>query len=77
MEFSSQEANVIYNVRGDLRIEHTSETIELLAKKKQENLNNIYSTSYIDILREDLSKKNLIVRAQEIKAIEGLYEELS
>ena len=26
MEFSSQEANVIYNVRGDLRIEHTSET---------------------------------------------------
>lgn len=77
MEFSSQEANVIYNVRGDLRIEHTSETIELLAKKKQENLNNIYSTSYIDILREDLSNKKLVLRALEIKAIEGLYDELS
>ena len=77
MELSSQEANVIYNVRGDLRIEHTSETIELLAKKKQENLNNIYSTSYIDILREDLSNKKLVVRALEIETIEGLYDELS
>jgi len=77
MELSSQEAKVIYNVRGDLRIEHTSETIELLAKKKQENLNNIYSTSYIDILREDLSNKKLVVRALEIETIEGLYDELS
>ncbi|MCL2650487.1 MAG: tetratricopeptide repeat protein [Candidatus Azobacteroides sp.] len=76
MEFSSQSASTIYNVGGDLRLEHSAETIELLRKKKQEELSNVYSTSYIDIIRENLSNKKLVTRTQEISTIEKLHDEL-
>jgi tetratricopeptide (TPR) repeat protein len=77
MEIPSQNADTIYNIGGDLRLEHSSETVELLRKKQQEELNNIYSTSYIDIIREDLSSKKLVSRPQEISIIEKLHNELN
>ncbi len=77
MEIPSQYAETIYNVRGDLRLEHSPKTIELLKKKQQEELNNMYSTSYIDIIRDDLSNKNLVNRSQEISVIEKLHNEIN
>jgi tetratricopeptide (TPR) repeat protein len=77
MEILSQQADTIYNIRGDLHLEHTPETFKLLRKKQQEELNYIYSTSYIDILREDLSNKKLVTRTQEISIIEKLYRDLN
>jgi len=78
MEIFSQKADEIYNVAGDFfYIVHSSEAIELFKKKQQEELNNVYSTSYIDILRENLSNKKLVTRTQEISAIQKLHEDLN
>lgn len=77
MEILSQNAHTIYNIKGDLCLEHSSETIELLRKKQQKELSNIFSTSYIDNLRKDLSNKKLVTRTQEISTIEKLHNELN
>lgn len=77
MEILSQNAHTIYNIDGDLRLEHSSETVELLRKKQQKELSNIYNTSYIDLIRKDLANKKLVTRTQEISIIEKLHNELN
>jgi tetratricopeptide (TPR) repeat protein len=77
IEIPSQYADKIYNIRGDLRLENSPETLELIRKKQQEELNNIYSMSYIDIIREDLFNKKLVIRYQELSIIEKLHNEFN
>lgn len=72
MEISAQNAENIYNIKGDLILTHSPEIIELLRKNNQEKLSKIYTTSYIDLVREELFKKKIIQRTNEIDAIEQL-----
>ena len=67
----SQHANNdIYNIAGDFNVINSPEVISILNLKRQEELTELHSLSYFDILSENIERKKILERQDIINEIE-------
>ena len=75
MNIEEQNAEIIYNVAGNMELHSSPEVVALLKKEKQDKLRELNSFAYFDILSKEFENKKLISRDFEIEKIETLLKE--
>lgn len=70
MKIETQNAEIIYNVAGNMHLHNSPEVVALLNQSKQEKLREINSISFFEILSKEFSEKKLIERNIELEEIE-------
>lgn len=69
VHITEQNAETIYNIQGGLHVTQSPEAERILRKEKQDRLNAIYSISYHELLRKEMSQRQLLRRDEEIEKI--------
>lgn len=74
MDIGNQVAQNIYNVAGDIRLENSTEVAQLISQKNQERLEELYSISFFEVLKNDFQSRPNVTREKEVKNISEALE---